>query len=230
MKHTVKKGVFVLVLVVMFAVVVTGGVFAQTQGLAFGARAIGIMPFFEAQKTWAHPLIKDAEYQGSFGFGAALHASYNFTDLLGVQAEFLINPYKSVARVNKTDTTITKTTSLLIPILFRAGYAFSSGLQLTGVVGPYFTLPLGEAESFPADGGQVSKYDWNTEVPVGGMIGGIVGYQLGPGVLFGDIRFAFDFTSTRLMVGKQTTSYKNERYYAAKSGLHIGVGYSIAIE
>jgi hypothetical protein len=216
MKSTAKKGLLVLI----FLVIVTGGVFAQVHGFAVGGRAVVFMPFFKPH-TDAFPANQGIEIPGSIGFGMAAQASYNFTDLMGIQAEFLLMLDEGTVKQQGIEYAKVKSTSLLVPILFRVGAALPNGMQLTGLAGPYFTLPLGEAEMVAPGGGASQKYDW--EGSLGAMLGGVFGYPLGPGVLFGDLRYSFDFNAVEFMMGGRSIKF------ATKSAIQLGVGYAFHI-
>ena len=218
MRNTVKKGLMVLVLVA----IVTGGVFAQVPGFAVGARAIGTLPFYEASSYLKNSVSPASiDLKGGFGFGAAAQASFNFFSLLGVQAEVIYNSDSidmSASYMGQSiDAGTVKTTSLLIPVLVRVGLPLGP-IQLTAVAGPYYTLALGDMEVNVTGSGS-AKGDW--EGSLGVMGGVIVGYPIGPGAVFADVRYAYDFDETKAKSGSQTQGFYQ------KGAIHCGVGYAL---
>ena len=211
----VKKSLAVMVL--LAAVVGLG--FAQEQGFVIGARVIGAIPSYTRNSDF---YIYDGwdyyypDFEGKFGFGFAAQASYNFSDLLGAQAEVIYNSDDITVKTWGETVGTLKATSLLIPILLRVGATLGPGIQLTGIGGIYFTIPLGDAE-FKSDYIGNFKDSWSGSL--GAMLGGIVGYKLGPGTIFADLRYAFDFSDI------EVDSIKTLK----KSAVHIGVGYSFLI-
>jgi hypothetical protein len=110
-----------------------------------------------------------------------------------------------------------KTTSLLIPLLIRAGASLGP-VQLTGIVGPYYTLALGDMKltSSSSMGGGSAQEPWVGSF--GAMGGAIVGFRLGPGALFADARYAYDFAESK------TKEDKDGVYQ--KSAIQFGLGYA----
>ena len=218
MGNTAKKGLMVLIL----AAIVAGGAFAQVPGFAIGARAIGILPFYEPNADYKASVAPvSLDFKGGIGFGAAVQASFNFIRLLGVQAEVIYNSDNvnvSGSYMGATqDAGTFKTTSLLIPVLVRVGLPLGP-VQLTAVVGPYYTLALGDMEVKDTSGAGVQG-EW--EGSLGAMAGVILGIPIGPGALFADVRYAYDFSETKAKDGSQTQGLYQ------KGAIHCGVGYAI---
>ena len=217
-----KKRLFVLVL----ATFVAGGMFAQTAGFSLGVRAIGIIPSYEPSSDLASSVGGTGvsiDLEGKFGFGFAAQASYNFSELFGIQAEILYNSDEIAVKAMGFEAATLKASSLLIPVLVRIGTTFENGIQLTGIGGVYFTVPLGDGEiqlSSLAGGGN-TKGEWKGST--GMMIGGIIGYKIGTGLLFADLRYSFDFSETEFKLMSETIKVLK------KSAFHIGIGYSIPI-
>ena len=216
MGNTAKKGLMVLVLVA----IVAGGVFAQVPGFAIGARAIGILPFYTPNsdlKASVSPYSLDLK--GGIGLGAAVQASFNFISLLGIQAECIYNPDNVTLSVSSggysQDSETIKSTSLLIPVLVRVGVPVGP-VQLTAVAGPYYALALGDMEVRDTSGAGVQG-EW--EASLGAMGGVILGIPVGPGALFADARYIYDFSETKAKPSGQGVYQK--------SGIHVGVGYSL---
>jgi opacity protein-like surface antigen len=199
-----------------------GGLAAQTQGFSIGARVIGIKPFYEPSsdlKAGAGGYSVDLE--SGFGLGFAVQASYNFTEMLGIQAEALYNSDEITVKYGGRDYSTLKASSLLIPVLARVGTTVENGVQLTGLAGVYFTIPIGDAEGMVSNTGYSQKTDWKGSM--GAMFGGVAGYQVGPGTIFADIRYAFDFSESEFISNGTTLKVWK------KSAIHFGIGYSISL-
>jgi len=225
MKDMAKKGLLVL----LFAVIATGA-FAQTQGFSVGARVIGIKPFYKVSSELEKLTGSSIDIESGLRLGFAAQASYNFTDLLGVQLEVLYNSDKAKVNANvpgfgSMEVATVKANALMIPVLVRVGASLFNGIELTGVAGAYYTLALGKAEvvqpSMFGSPGSTEKDSWKGSF--GAMAGAIVGYRLGPGLLFGDVRYALDFKDSEYKLNG-----KNEEVWK-KSAIQFGIGYSILL-
>ncbi|WP_461258035.1 outer membrane beta-barrel protein [Treponema sp. R80B11-R83G3] len=211
-------------IVLALTVLVVGGVFAQAKGFSIGVRAIGIMPTYEPSSDFEKALGGiSVDLEGDFGFGFAVQAGYNFSDTFGIQAEILYNSDEVAVKAMGIEAATLKASSLLIPVLLRVGTTIGDGIQLSGIGGIYLTVPIGDGEIklSPLAGGASAEGEWKGSI--GAMIGGIVGYKIGPGVLFADIRYGFDFLDTEFEFMGSTEKVLK------KSAFHIGVGYSITI-
>jgi hypothetical protein len=211
-------------LVFVFMAFVASGVFAQTEGFALGARVIGIIPRYEPSSDFKNALGGlSVDLDGGFRFGFAAQASYNFTELFGIQLELLYNSDEVAIKAMGIEVATLEASSLLIPILVRIGTTVGDGIVLTGLAGLYFTVPLGDGEiKFnPLAGMPNMKGSWKGSL--GMMIGGVVGYNVGPGTLFGDLRYGFDFSEIEFEFMGITEKVLK------KSAFHIGIGYSIPI-
>jgi hypothetical protein len=208
-----------------------GSASAQSGALGLGARAIGFLPFYEAGDDYNIPAQADVEFKGQFTAGFALQASYNFTDLFGVQVEGVLNTDAfdiEVSMLGLSGKTNIKAASIQLPILFKAGYLLDNDMYVGGIGGVYFTIPVtdllfmaeGSAPSFGSITG-TGTAEWK-----GGMgftIGGVAGYVLGPGILFGDVRYSMDLSDVELVMGD--TSVK----FFKRSNIAIGIGYTLSL-
>jgi len=207
-----------ILLMITLSLIVVGGAAAQTQGFSIGARVIGIKPSYEPSSDFKNAA-GSVKMEGGIGLGFAAQASYNFIEMFGVQAEALYNSYKITTKgmaseFGAFESTI-EVTSILIPILARVGTTIGNDIQLTGLAGVYFTIPIGDAEL--SGGGASIKYDWKG--PMGAMFGGVVGYGIGSGTLFADVRYGFDISEVE---------FTSEKMFK-KSAIHFGIGYSISL-
>ena len=197
-----------------------GGLAAQTEGFSIGARVIGIKPSYEPSSDLKNELGSySIGLDSDLKIGFAVQASYNFTETFGIQAEALYNSDEiTIKRQGYEEGTI-KASSLLIPVLARVGTTVGNGIQLTGLAGIYFTIPIGDGE-ISRTGGSL-KGDWKGSM--GAMLGGVVGYQVGSGTIFADIRYGFDTSETEF------TYYGTTEKILKKSAIHFGIGYSIPL-
>jgi hypothetical protein len=199
------------------------GAFAQFEGGAFGlgARIVGFAPFYDPGtdiKDRASGL--DVELEGKLNFGFALQASYNFTDLLGVQAEGIYNTDNVDMEVTGKKVVSVKGSSFQLPILLKIGRVLDNNMYLGGIGGVYFTVPVGEGELTIVGYGSDSDI-WKGSV--GFMAGGVIGVVLGPGILFADIRSGMDFSEVEFeYYGETIKAFK-------KSNIEIGVGYTLSL-
>jgi hypothetical protein len=196
------------------------------------------MPFYEEGADYEippQPPQLDVEFKGKFNAGFALQASYQFTDLLGIQVEGIFNPDEfdidigaSVLGISLTGKTTIKTASIRIPVLFKVGGVLDNDMYLGGIGGVYFTLPVMDL-LFMSEGaipgfGFVSgtgAAEWKGAP--GFTVGGLVGYVLGPGILFADIRYNMDLSDVELVIGD--TSVK----FFKRSDIGIGIGYTLSL-
>jgi hypothetical protein len=208
------------------------GAFAQFEGGTFGlgARGFGLLPFYEAGADYIVPSTVESEFKGKFTGGFALQASYNFTDLLGVQLEgvFSMDEFDietAVPAMNMSGKTTVRTATLHIPVLLKVGSVLYNGMYLGGIGGVYFTIPVMDCV-FTSEG-SISGYGlvsgtgmakW--EGSMGVTVGGVVGYILGYGMLFADVRYSADFSDSKLTEGGMSAKFFK------KSGIEIGVGYA----
>jgi hypothetical protein len=210
-----KKVFFVL------AILVAGKVFAQEgTGFSVGARFGGAIPSYEAGedlKNVASGVSVDLE--GSFGFIFALQAAYNFTPMIGIQLEGIYNSDNIDLEVAGVKVGTLEASSLLIPVLLRVGTTVGPEIQIGGLAGPYFTIPLGDGKLAITGMGSLEG-EWTGSM--GLMLGGFVGKKMGPGTVFADLRYGFDFSDTKFdYAGTEMKALK-------KSSFQLSAGYSFA--
>ncbi|MDR1108579.1 MAG: outer membrane beta-barrel protein [Spirochaetaceae bacterium] len=174
--------------------------------LYFGLRGGGgINMKYRGSST--EPIFDFGSMESSFGLNGAFSINGQITEWLGIQTEFMYTHDK--IKIHTADGSVVETAegglissgggdgeftfhSFMIPIL--AKLTFRPGkFSLSALGGVYFGIPLGEL-SF---NGTLQAGDWagtfkpqNTNI--GLMFGGNIGYHLGPGVLFIDLRYALD--------------------------------------
>ena len=146
-----------------------------------------------------------------------------------------------------TAPSLTLTTDyLLIPVLAKLT-ARPAIFELSGLVGVYFTVPLGDIK-FDFSGGHIrwesgstyfshygvetidTEFAWDFP-PIGLMAGANFGIKLGPGVLFTDIRFAMDFMPVKNKEKSVNSAWivKSKELFERKKilfdlGYRIGIG------
>jgi hypothetical protein len=164
--------------------------------------------------------------KGSSGpaFALSPYLGYYFTDKVAVQTElnFIFGQKKTWELsspgyiINDGESDIEgKYSSLDIPVLLR--FNFINQPALFGlVVGPQFSIPLGDIETTYF--GESEKIDADG-VTVGIAAGLFTGYPLGLGRLIGDLRFIMDFNAVKAKSGGES------RELIKRRGINITVGY-----
>jgi hypothetical protein len=192
------------------------GSILKDKKFVFGARAGGGMEIIALESE----LRKDYVGQDAvpyFNFIGSLHMAYNFTSFMAVQTEFTfiikngitINGYdaylnEGIPEENQYlhDETKIKDRftyySLEIPLLIRFNFRPQSSLLLSGLVGPYVSIPLGDLKNefeYPNYPLLNDSRDDNITSPVifGVMAGVSIGYNLGPGYISAHLSFMNDF-------------------------------------
>ncbi|GHV94413.1 hypothetical protein AGMMS50293_07330 [Spirochaetia bacterium] len=188
--------------------------------LYLGARIGGSPNFYKPAEEFKDLGVDSLE--GSFGFNLAAQIAVQFVDLFAVQAELMYTHDKGSYKEGGYELNASYD-SLLIPILAKLTFRPNNFL-IAPFAGIYFTIPLGEIEvkeSLSGYGSDSEKYEFETSA--GFMIGASFGIKVGPGVLFADLRYAGDFTDTKIKDGGQSIEY------FTRSKLPITIGYEIGL-
>jgi hypothetical protein len=98
------------------------------------------------------------------------------------------------------------TYSLMFPLILKANFR-PGHFRLAPFGGIYAFAPLGNAVFQKNPGEQEDSFSWSAGVPLGYTAGFEIGMKLGPGMLFGDIRYAGDFATISIQ-DAEDTSYK----------------------
>jgi len=238
-----------LLLILILAVLVTGGAFAQEAGtFSIGARlgpSFGFHDLTDAVKKAEAELggMVSINDTGLVNFNFALYGAYTIIDNLSLAAElnFHINQgYKITGSIaipflgNISSEGKAYYSSLDLPILVK--YNFLQDPAVFGVlVGPHFSFPLGKADmEYEASMMGISekgseKYDIEG-ITAGLTLGVFGGYKVGPGRFIGDLRFIFDFNSIKIIDTYiiNGVSIKQKEDVMKRRALVLTVGYEIS--
>jgi hypothetical protein len=105
--------------------------------------------------------------------------------------------------------------SLLFPLLAKAPLNFGS-FTLSLYAGAYYTLALGDAEKESGAPGETESAAVKMDLPLGFTVGTELGFALGPGELFTDLRYGRDLGATAL--GEGGPQYIRDR-------INVSIGY-----
>ncbi|MDR0589648.1 MAG: hypothetical protein LBG25_03795 [Spirochaetaceae bacterium] len=156
-------------------------------GLYLGLRAGAALNFQMIQAFGSY----ESGVNQSFGGEAALTVEFQPWRYLGFQAEgiFVMEsfaPYRTSGGVHTSDRY--KGMSLLFPLFVKVPVDLGT-TRLSFLTGPYYILPLKKT----ANG---SSYRDSSDLPLGVMVGGDLGYPLGPGEFYGGLRYGLDLGLT----------------------------------
>ena len=157
------------------------------------------------------PIFDFGSIDSSLGANGAFSINGQITDWLGVQVEFMYT--HDTIKLQTADGSVVETeggmlgsgggngeftfNSLMIPILAKVTFK-PGNFYFAGLGGVYLGIPFGELGfegTLQAGKWQGTFKPNNTNI--GLMFGGNIGYHLGPGILFFDVRYAIDLSSTK---------------------------------
>jgi hypothetical protein len=148
-----------------------------------------------------------AGYGGGMGVEGGLTAELRLLRFLSIQAEGEV-VYEAfdgpVAEGNLASTDTFTSLTLVVPVLVKAPLSFGR-FVLSLYAGAYYTLALGET------GGKTVTM----EIPFGFTAGTELSFPLGPGALFGDLRYGRDLGATA--IGED-----GPRHIRDRSGVSLG--------
>ena len=168
--------------------------------LYLGLRAGAAMDFQTVQAFGGY----EGGADQSFGGETALSVEFQPWRYLGFQAEgiFVMEafaPYRTTGGVHTSDRY--SGMSLLFPLLVKVPVDLGT-LRLSFLAGPYYILPLKKTMNG-------SSYRDSLGLPLGVMAGVDLGYPLGPGELYGGLRYGLDLGLTN--VGDTGLRYTRRR-------------------
>jgi hypothetical protein len=94
--------------------------------------------------------------------------------------------------------------SLMFPFILKANFR-PGHFRLAPFAGIYVFAPLGDAVFRKNPGGEEDSFSWSAAAPLGYTAGFEIGMNLGPGMLFGDIRYAGDFGTIDIKDAEETS-------------------------
>jgi hypothetical protein len=148
----------------------------------------------------------DTAFTGGDSYGASLNvavqAAVEIVPLFSVQAEAVFTwdrgsrwEYESVPGDIVSYQNRFSGYSLQFPLLAKLNF-YPGKFRVSPFAGAYVILPLGKMET--DNHGQKGSYDYSYSPPLG-LLGGLsVAFPLGPGQIFGDIRYAADLSDLEL--------------------------------
>jgi hypothetical protein len=153
-----------------------------------------------------------AKPDGAVNFDAALQMLFCFTNSFALQTEVALLQDKVT---QKSPSVTENASSLMIPVFARLAYASNivSGGLFGGV---YFTAPLGQM-TVTRNG--VSK-SYNYTNPVGIAAGTDIGFKLGQGIIFGDVRVGGD---TGFVGADGASQFQRSILFSFSVGYRIGL-------
>lgn len=139
-----------------------------------------------------------------FGINAAFLLGYRPWRFLSFQVEGIFNlDVFRVFSIKQENNQVIHTSnqeismSLLLPLLFRIPLV-EEKFSLSPILGPYFIISMGHSD-------ERGSYQARWDLPIGIMLGMDMGYSLGPGELFVNLRYGQDFGTTIVSSGLQYT-------------------------
>jgi hypothetical protein len=194
-------------------------------GLRFG----GSFRFYGLPKVVAD---YSSNYTQGFTYEAGVQVGFRFLSFLSVQGEVIFTQDNAPFRgpkfniVNDTEiryiyfTDNYVSSSLMIPILVKF-HIKKDPFVIAPFGGVYWAIPLGLLEFQTTEtGGANQKYEYHLSSGLGMALGVNAGLKLGPGILFLDLRYAFDF-------GKTLIAMESGREYT-RSMISFSLGYELA--
>jgi hypothetical protein len=112
-----------------------------------------------------------------------------------------------------------ESSSLSIPLLAKFTVAPSNAVNISALAGIYFSMPLSKM-IYTDDKGESKSYDFTA--PLGFTVGAGIGFDIGPGMLFADIRYSTDFGNTGIRDGNGTLAVYQ------RSSVSLALGYEMA--
>jgi hypothetical protein len=171
------------------------------------------------------------------GFLGGLQASYDFSDMFGIQSELLFDRKGATYIIQDPDFETTKTkwsiTYLTIPILLKIGFRVDD-FNFFGVIGPYLGIGLGGKIStlsiivlpveFKKEPEDAFADVYMKRVDLGLTIGVVPSYKLGPGDIFLDIRANIG------LLDVHNPNSKGDDYFAqCNRSIGLALGYKMKI-
>jgi hypothetical protein len=145
----------------------------------------------------------------SLGYEVSLVLCFRFLPFMGLQAEAVFSPDNASFRPPASQppagvgdpiyyTEIYQSRSLMFPVVLKFPIQVNH-LLLSPYAGAFVTMPQGNMEKTTADPkGTKGSFSFKQSLPLG-VIGGLeLGFALGPGLLFVDLRYGLDLDKTRV--------------------------------
>ncbi|GHV37338.1 hypothetical protein AGMMS49546_04790 [Spirochaetia bacterium] len=186
--------------------------------LYVGARLGGAPNFYTAEGAYKS---YQANFASSLGFNGAAQAAVQINELFAIQAELIYTHDETITNNSGLEEKF-ESDSLLIPVLAKMTYNRGK-MYIAGLLGLYVSAPAGDMKKTVTSNGNTLSYSDTYSSPLGFMAGVSLGYKMGPGIVFADLRWAGDISKTRY----------NDRGNAAdlysRGKMPITLGYEIGL-
>jgi hypothetical protein len=166
-----------------------------------------------------------AKKVAKLGFQGGLVAFAGISEIFGVQMELFYSQkgVKITATQNNTTAKVWTTVNYLeIPVLARLTYS-NKGFILFGNFGPAVGIGLNARLATDPDMGFNSEIKFEegglTQVDIGVVVGAGVGYRLGTGQLFLDLRYEYGLTD----INNVSSSVKDNPDYESNMNRNFGI-------
>jgi hypothetical protein len=177
-----------------------------------------------------------SNYTQGVSFEAAFQAGWRFLPFLSVQAELIFTQDEALFRVPEPIQNGTsyqfisysdsyRSTSLMLPVLLKF-HIRRDPFLISPIAGLYFAIPVGQMEYDNAMDNEVGTYDYTINPGLGIVVGLDVGIEMGPGIMFLDVRYGGDMGITSASV-ERNGEYGNMRY--TRSMFSFSLGYELAL-
>jgi hypothetical protein len=192
--------------------------------LYLGVRGAYSLSFYQGGKDLS-PYVTDPDISENPTLGGSVFTAFNLgyffprsvARYIGFQTEvtYLVNSF-SAANGSGGRETITYS-SLMIPLLVKLTFR-PSPFMLQAYGGAYLSIPIGKLQVDNSG----NSYSAGFSIPGGVTAGGSAGIKLGPGTLFADVRYLWDF-------GYTVARYNGNKEISHRSEAAFGIGYEIGI-
>jgi hypothetical protein len=202
-----------------------GGEIYNNRWLFLGARAGPSLRFYTPSG--------DTAFTGgdtsSASLEAGIQASVQIVSVFSIQFEALFtwdNASKWLYALNSNGDVLDRHTrtftgfSLQFPVMAKLNF-YPGKFRVSPFFGAYFILPLGEMKTAsPVD--EEASFSYSLSPPLG-LLGGLsVGFPLGPGIIFADIRYAVDLAEPELSDSGGIDTYR-------RHGATLSFGYEFGL-
>ena len=160
----------------------------------------------------------------SLGIEPAIHGAFYFTGLIAMQAELALSRDRvsySGGEGSSAYTGSFESYSLQMPLLIRLTYR-PGIFSLSGFGGIKINIPLGDMK---LNSNLFGTNSYRFSIPPAYVAGVNLGMKLGPGILFSDIRFSGDFTTTAIHDDYGTMALYSRKTLSFSLGYEMGFFY-----
>ena len=220
---------------IAFAVVTVAAVSLATAEIAVGVRGIfgiGLGTTVSGEFDFLSAMLdsdSDFDFGNSFDFGGTMFAKIPVWESLVIQPEFGFT-HNMIGRkysVYGQDMKIKVSYNAIdIPVLVGWDFKVADGLTVTPLVGPKFSIPVGDGTVKAEAAGLKDEVNFEIDniMLFSIVVGAEVAYRLGPGALVGDLRYNIGISDLNEDVG-----FGGSWSIATPHALQLSVGYQISL-